>query len=119
MWYVLLRSDFESFTSVNCDLNNTPPEKCATVNGFFAQENNWGGFTLGVAQGFDLLGKVIAAPTIGLFGKHTDAAGQTYLKQFRDDLFEGEGLGGNIKRIGFNDGKFIDTKWLFDECGYY
>lgn len=121
-WYVLLRSDLESFPLTNCQLQggqNCEGQSKITSNSFFASENGWGGFTLGVSNGFELLGQVLTTPTAGLFYKTTDPAGQTYWKQFRDDIFEGENLGSTIRRVGYLDGKYIDTTWDFDGCGYY
>ena len=117
-WYVLLRTDFEEFTQANCVLNNTKPP-CGTTNSFFGNEHGWGAFTLGVLNGFEMIGQTITTPTMGLFYKKTDPNGQGYWKQFRDDLFEGSGLPGNIRRVNWLEGKYIDTKWDYDGCGYY
>ena len=116
-WYVLLRADFEGFTKVNCDLQNA--KTCLSTNGFFTDEKGWGGFTLGVAQGFETIGQTLATPTMGLFGQHTDTTGRSYWQQFRDDLFTGQNLQSNLRRVDFIDGKYIDSVWDSVNCGYY
>jgi hypothetical protein len=108
-WYALLRSDFE-------DAAYDTPQGLAN---FFADEQGWGNFTAAVSAGFDLLGKVITQPDAGQFtlvskDKSTDYSFD-YYKQTSDNLDSANGK----QVVGLLDGKYSQTTWDFDNCGYY
>ena len=107
-WYALLRADFEDFMG---ETGN---------NQFFADEDGWGSFSVGVSDGFDLFGRVIAKPEAGNFTMVAANASTdypiAYLKK-SSDLTSAPGAGETT--IGLIDGKYIDTTWDFDNCGYY
>lgn len=109
-WYTLLRANFEEF------FDQTPEFKK-----FWEDENGWGSFGTAVAEGFNMFGRVLARPQAGQYtlvaaGAADDYPGQLY-KQSSDSL--GGGLTASNLTIGLIDGKFIDTTWEFDRCGYY
>ncbi len=105
-WYALLKADF------------------ADVKGadeFFSSEDGWGNFTVAVSNGFDLLGRVITTPSAGTFvpvtaGTSTDYP-YDYYKHATDSLPSTSTPGGIY--VPMLQGKYIDTTWDFDGCGYY
>jgi hypothetical protein len=105
-WYALLRADFTDFFGND--------------SAFFSSEDGWGSFTQGVSDGFDTLGRVIAKPEAGSF-QFVAAANSTdynfdYYKKQSDDTSGGQP--GSVA-VGLLDGKYINTTWDFDGCGYY
>src|SRR5262249_20211009 len=64
-WYVLLRADFADFDAENPAV----PDPSGDVGNFFAREDGWQSFTIGVSRGFDLLGRIISEPEAGEFTK--------------------------------------------------
>lgn len=116
-WYVLLRSDFESYLQQLADFGLGDPNGVKARNAkFFVDENGWGNFTAGVTMGFDLLGKVITTPSAGWHIEGKDGAGDKVWTQFRDDL---EAIDDpTVRAVPLIDGKYIDTTWDFG-CGYY
>ena len=109
-WYTLLRADFTDFVP--------------TSSNFWYGEDGWGGFTQAVADGFDMLGRVIARPEVGGFepvtaDKTTDYP-LTYYKNTGSSTDSTYPFyGPDVKIVNLLDGKFIDTTWDFDNCGYY
>jgi len=106
-WYALLRADFTDFFGDD--------------TAFFASEDGWGSFTQGVSEGFDMLGRVLTRPGAGTYqfvsaGQSTDYP-IDYYKHSSDTTTPG-GTGGGVT-VGLIDGKFIDTTWDFNNCGYY
>lgn len=106
-WYTLLRADFTDFFGDD--------------SAFFASEDGWGSFSNAVDAGFNELGKVIARPSAGSyqFVAATDSTDVPYgyYKRSSDSL--SSGIGGGASIIGLLDGKFNDTTWDFNNCGYY
>jgi hypothetical protein len=105
-WYVLLRADFADFFGDDTS--------------FFADENGWGSFSEAVTNGFNTLGNVISQPQAG---EHTFVPASTspdypvgYFKKTNDQLVASQA--GNIA-VGLISGKYIDTTWDVNNCGYY
>ncbi len=99
-WYTLLRADFEGDVDAN----------------FFDSEQDWGNFTVAVSEGFDLLGRIITMPDVTkyekvLAGGNSDAP-ITYYKKAGYNAQ-------NTVSVGILDGKYTDTAWDQDGCGYY
>jgi hypothetical protein len=105
-WYTLLRADFADFFGDD--------------TAFFADENGWGSFTQGVAEGFDLIGRTLMRPQAGTYtlvsANDTTDYPIPYLKQSSDST-TGSGPGATI--VGLIDGKYAGTTWDFNNCGYY
>ena len=105
-WYSLLKSDFA----------DTPG-----VDEFFSSEDGWGNFTVGVSNGFDLLGRVITTPSAGTFVPVASAQSTDYpydyYKHASDSLPSQNEPGGIY--VPMLQGKYIDTTWDFEGCGYY
>jgi hypothetical protein len=120
-WYVLLRADFENFEVANCLIpgGNNCDSHSAAAHTFMASEKGWGGFTLGVALGFDTIAKVLTTPSMGMFYHGHDDVGNVLWKQWDPNLRYGENFPPSIQRIDFLDGKWVDTIWDYKGCGYY
>ena len=106
-WYALLRADFEDFFGAQGNAD------------FFNSEDGWQSFGIAVTEGFDAIGRTIVRPGAGSYkfvgaGETTDYP-VSYLKHASDNTQAGVGEVG----IGLIDGKFIDTTWDFNGCGYY
>jgi hypothetical protein len=106
-WFALLRSEWaNSFTNVDA---------------FFSDEEGWGPYSVAVGQGFDLLGKILSQPQAG--GYTQVAANQSsdfpydMWRQTSDSLESGIDNNGPI--VDLIDGKYTETTWDFDNCGYY
>jgi hypothetical protein len=117
-WYVLLRGDFQQNLTYNASLGfNDPKQVQQAENAFFTDENGWGNFTVAVSLGFDMLGKVVTTPNAGWHFQYTDTAGNTMWKQLNDQTTPISDP--RIKTIDMIDGKYPDTIWDFQGCGYY
>src|SRR5579871_530401 len=117
-WYVLLRSDFQNFLSVNAALGFGDPKTVQQgENAFFTDENGWGNFTVAVSLGFDTVAQTITEPSAGWHYQATDPAGNKLWTWFRDDTTPINDPQVNV--VGLIDGKYIDTTWDFNGCGYY
>ncbi len=118
-WYVLLRSDFQNYMTDIATLGVEDPKKIQQdENFFFTDENGWGNFTVAVSLGFDLIGQVVTMPNAGWHVQYTDAtSGAKVWKRFRDDTTPINDP--TVRTVGMIDGKFIDTTWDFNGCGYY
>ena len=117
-WYVLLRADFTDFEATN-GIGNPG----GAVDSFFASEDGWGNFTAGVAAGFDLIGQIIAQPEAGTFVKVSANVVSDFpvdvWKKNSDPAAAQPGDPPGAVHIGLIDGKYIDTTWDFNGCGYY
>jgi hypothetical protein len=107
-WYVLLRASFTDYFLQSGSPDYTGP--------FFTDEAGWGGFSLAVSNGFDLFGKILTTPEAGTY-RLVSATNSTdypiaYYKQTSDTI-------GGTNAIGLLDGKYANTTWDFDRCGYY
>jgi Met-zincin len=117
-WYVLLRTDFQQFLSTNAQLGFGDPAKVVlNENKFFTDENGWGNFTVAVNLGFETLGQVLTTPTAGWFYQASEADGTKVWKQFRDDTSQLNDP--RIRTVPFIDGRYVDTIWDYNGCGYY
>jgi hypothetical protein len=107
-WYTLLRADFAQYDTI--DGNN---------NFFTDTENGWGTFTVAVSDGFDLLGRIIQTPSAGAYKAITaDESTDTtygYWRQISDDVSSQAGT----RFVPVLQGKYGDTTWDFQGCGYY
>lgn len=115
-WYTLLRADFTDFEATAGVANPG-----GAVDSLFSSEDGWGNFTAGVTAGFDLLGQIISQPEAGTFVKVYANVVSDYpvdvWKKNSDATVPGIGTSGAI--VGLIDGKYIDTTWDFNGCGYY
>lgn len=118
-WYVLLRADF-----TDIEAENGVGDPGSKVDSLFASEDGWGSFTAGVTAGFDLLGQIISQPEAGSFVK----VPANVVSDFPVDVWKKTGdattppITGSApgtKYVGLIDGKYIDTTWDFNGCGYY
>src|SRR3954465_88449 len=102
-WFTLLRATFAEFGDVGL---------------LFSTEDGWGNFTVGVTEGFDLLGRIITQPEAGTFEMVASDRSPTPFDQYRHG---GDGTAaanpGQIS-VGLLDGKYSTTTWDFDGCGY-
>jgi hypothetical protein len=102
-WYTLFRAIFGDIGS--------------TVT-LFGSEDGWNSFTVGVTEGFDLLGRIIAQPEAGSFSlvaaDHSPLPYDHY-QQVSDQPSTDPGR----VNISLLDGKYSTTTWDFDGCGYY
>lgn len=117
-WLVLLRADFADFEAKQ-GVGNPGP----IVDSLFSKEDSWGHFTAGVAAGFDLLGQIITQPEAGTFVKvsanaSSDFPVDIWLKN-SDTTIAGPATPPAARIIGLIDGKYADTTWNFNGCGYY
>jgi hypothetical protein len=104
-WYTLLRSDFVDYFG--------------TDDTFYFDENGWGNFSIAVAEGFDLLGRVLTKPQAGSYKFVSKAESTDYPVAYYKQNGDSTEPGLNGVAIGLLDGKYIDTTWDFDACGYY
>lgn len=117
-WLVLLRADF---TDIEAQQGVGNPG--SVIDSLFSDEDSWGHFTAGVNAGFDLLGQIITQPEAGTFVKisanvASDFPVDVWLKNSDSTQPQiGGPSGGRI--VGLLDGKFINTTWDFNGCGYY
>jgi hypothetical protein len=108
-WYTLIRTGFEG------ELDN--------LDKFYADEDLWGSFTVGVTKGFDAFGAILAKPQAGTYTLVSRTANNEYeydvYRQTRDDIAADplRPAGGPI--VGLIDGKYLDTTWDFNGCGYF
>jgi hypothetical protein len=109
-WYTLLRSNFS---------DTIDGAEAQEVRDFFSNPDGWGSFTAAVERGFNLVGQILMTPNAGSFTPVARAQSNDlpfdYYKFGRDDLSGGAGA----TVIGLLDGKFGETTWDFDRCGYY
>jgi hypothetical protein len=109
-WYTLLRGDFTDYEYDTPDGLNT----------FFENpDTGWGSFSVAVSDGFDLFGRVLSQPGAGAYKQvaSTDTTDFpiTYWKQFSDTSSANTGT----RFVPILEGKFVDTTWDFEGCGYY
>lgn len=102
-WYTLLRTSFANFGS---------------IESLFGSEDGWNSFTVGVTEGFDLLGRIITQPEAGSFSL-VPADRSTTPYDYYEQVSDQPSNTPDRVNIGLLDGKFATTTWDFDGCGYY
>ncbi len=109
-WYALLRGDFTDWLSQSPNL--------------ISDEDHWGPFTAAVSEGFDLLGRILTKPEPGVFDfvpadESTDYPIGYMKKSGELSADPNAALKPGQVGIAFGDGKYNDSTWAFDACGYY
>lgn len=108
-WYTLIRANFEG------ELDN--------LDTFYADEDLWGPFTMGVTKGLDALGQVLAKPQAGTYSLVDVVDNNEYqykvYRQTSDNISVNPLGGSRGPIIGLIDGKYLDTTWDFGGCGYF
>jgi hypothetical protein len=102
-WYTLLRTLYSDLGDVDL---------------LFSTEDGWGNFTVGVTEGFDLLGRIISEPEAGAFQMVSSDMSPTPYDQYRH-VNDQPGTTAGTVNVGLLDGKYSTTTWDFDGCGYY
>ena len=113
--YGIWASYFESLVSLNQwwvlnaqDLYATEAED-DDVDGFLAQANGFGPFTMGVRDSFNVLARTLARPNVGWYTQIEDTDGNVSW----DDVWWAEDL-----QVGLSEGRYPDTSWDYDQ-GYF
>lgn len=97
-FYTLFRADYADFIADG-------------PNSFWRSPSGWGGYTLAVQDGFDLLGDIITTPEPGSYNKYeTDDGSEAW---FFDEYAEEFGF-----TLGLPRARFLTTSWEYDS-GYF